>query len=62
MRKSEEYRENVRNCSELAAEAKDLPSKNRYKRMIAQDVARQPSQCKTKPANSNDRPADGDHP
>ena len=31
--KSEEYRENARNCAELAAEAKDLPSKNRYKRM-----------------------------
>jgi hypothetical protein len=30
---SEEYRENARNCGELAAEAKDLPSKNRYKRM-----------------------------
>lgn len=31
--KSEEYRANARNCSELAAEAKNLPSKNRYKRM-----------------------------
>ncbi|WP_157043714.1 hypothetical protein [Nitrobacter hamburgensis] len=31
--KSEEYRENARNCGELAAEAKDLPSKKRYKRM-----------------------------
>jgi hypothetical protein len=31
--KSEEYRENARNCGELAAEAKDLPSKNRFKRM-----------------------------
>jgi hypothetical protein len=31
--KSDEYRENARNCSELAAEAKDSPSKNRYKRM-----------------------------
>lgn len=31
--KSEEYRENARNCGELAAEAKDLPSKNRYRRM-----------------------------
>lgn len=33
--KSEEYRENARNCDELAAEAKDLPSKNRYKRTKA---------------------------
>jgi hypothetical protein len=31
--KSEEYRENARNCGELAAEAKDFPSKNRYRRM-----------------------------
>jgi hypothetical protein len=31
--KSEEYRENARNCGELAAEAKDLPSRNRFKRM-----------------------------
>jgi hypothetical protein len=31
--KSEEYRENARNCGELAAEAKDAPSKNRFKRM-----------------------------
>ena len=31
--KSEEYRENARNCGELAGEAKDLPSKNRYRRM-----------------------------
>jgi hypothetical protein len=31
--KSEEYRENSRNCGELAAEAKDGPSKNRFKRM-----------------------------
>jgi hypothetical protein len=31
--KSEEYRANARNCGELAAEAKDLPSQNRYKRM-----------------------------
>ncbi|WP_425908220.1 hypothetical protein [Nitrobacter sp. TKz-YC02] len=31
--KSEAYRENARNCGELAAEAKDLPSKNRYRRM-----------------------------
>lgn len=31
--KSEEYRENARNCGELADAAKDLPSKNRYKRM-----------------------------
>lgn len=33
--KSEEYRENARNCAELAAEAKDLPARNRYKRMEA---------------------------
>lgn len=31
--KSEEYRENARNCGELAAEAEDLPSKKRFKRM-----------------------------
>ncbi len=31
--KSEEYRENSRNCGELADEAKDFPSKNRYRRM-----------------------------
>jgi hypothetical protein len=27
--RSEEYRENARNCGELADEAKDVPSKNR---------------------------------
>ena len=31
--KSEQYRENDRNCGELADDAKDLPSKNRYRRM-----------------------------
>ena len=31
--KSEEYRENARNCGELADDANDLPSKNRYRRM-----------------------------
>ena len=31
--KSEQYRENARNCGELADDAKDLPSKNRFKRM-----------------------------
>ena len=31
--KSEEYRENSRYCGELADEAKDFPSKNRYRRM-----------------------------
>lgn len=31
--KSETYRENARNASELAAEAKDEPSRNRYQRM-----------------------------
>lgn len=31
--KSDEYRENARNCGELADAAKDLPSKNRYKHM-----------------------------
>jgi hypothetical protein len=31
--KSEEYRANARNCGELADEAEELPSKNRYKRM-----------------------------
>jgi hypothetical protein len=31
--KSEQYRENARNCGELAEEAKDLPEKNRYRRM-----------------------------
>ena len=31
--KSEQYRENARNCGELADDAKDLPSKNRYRRM-----------------------------
>ncbi len=33
MTKAEEYRENARNCAELADEAKDVPSKNRFKRM-----------------------------
>lgn len=31
--KSEEFRENTRNCAELADRAEDLPSKNRYRRM-----------------------------
>jgi hypothetical protein len=31
--KSEEYRENARNCGEFAGEARDFPSKNRYRRM-----------------------------
>lgn len=31
--KSEQYRENARNCGELADEANDFPSKNRYRRM-----------------------------
>ncbi len=30
---AESYRENARNCAELASRAKDDPSKNRYKRM-----------------------------
>ncbi len=33
MKSEEDYRENAPNCGELAAEAKDLPSKNRYSRM-----------------------------
>jgi hypothetical protein len=33
--KSDEYRENARNCTELAAEAKNEPARNRYKRMEA---------------------------
>ena len=33
--KSDEYRENARNCAELAAEAKNEPARNRYKRMEA---------------------------
>jgi len=32
---SDEYRENARNCAELAAEAKNAPARNRYKRMEA---------------------------
>ena len=31
--KSDECRENARNCGELAAEAKDSPSKKRFRRM-----------------------------
>jgi len=31
--KSEEFRENARNCAELADRVEDLPSKNRYRRM-----------------------------
>jgi hypothetical protein len=31
--KSDGYRENARNCAELAAEAKNEPARNRYKRM-----------------------------
>jgi hypothetical protein len=31
--KSDDYRENARNCAELAAEAKNEPARNRYKRM-----------------------------
>ncbi len=33
--KSDDYRENARNCAELAAEAKNEPARNRYKRMEA---------------------------
>lgn len=33
--KSDDYRENARNCAELAAEAKSEPARNRYKRMEA---------------------------
>jgi hypothetical protein len=33
--KSDEYGENARNSAELAAEAKDVPARNRYKRMEA---------------------------
>lgn len=35
MAKSEEYRENARNCAELAEAAQDEPSKKRYQRMAA---------------------------
>lgn len=35
MTKSETFRENARNCAELAAAAEDEPSRNRYKRMEA---------------------------
>lgn len=35
MSKSNDYRENARNCAELAADAKDEPARNRYKRMEA---------------------------
>lgn len=31
--KSEQYRDSARNCGELADEANDFPSKNRYRRM-----------------------------
>lgn len=31
--KSVQYRENARNCSELADAAKDVPTNNRYRRM-----------------------------
>jgi len=33
MTKSETYRENARNCAELAAQTEDAPAKNRYRRM-----------------------------
>jgi hypothetical protein len=33
MNKSDEYRENARNCAELALEAKDKPTKYRFKRL-----------------------------
>lgn len=33
--KSDDYRENARNCAELAVEAKNEPARNRYKRMEA---------------------------
>ncbi len=33
--KSDDYRENARNCAELAAEAKNEPARNRYRRMEA---------------------------
>jgi hypothetical protein len=33
--KSDEYRENARNCAELATDAKNEPARNRYKRMEA---------------------------
>jgi hypothetical protein len=31
--KSDDYRENARNCADLAREAKNEPARNRYKRM-----------------------------
>jgi hypothetical protein len=34
-KKSDDYRENARNCAELAEEAKNEPARNRYKRMEA---------------------------
>lgn len=34
-RKSSDYMENAHNCAELAAEAKNEPARNRYKRMEA---------------------------
>ena len=33
--KSDDFRDNARNCAELAAEAKSEPARNRYKRMEA---------------------------
>ena len=33
--KSNDYRENARNCAELAADAKNEPARNRYMRMEA---------------------------
>jgi hypothetical protein len=33
--KSHDYRENARNCAELAADAKNEPARNRYKHMEA---------------------------
>ena len=35
MGKSQDFKENAENCSQLAAQASDAPTRNRYKRMEA---------------------------
>lgn len=56
MTKSEDYRENARNCAELAAQAKDELARNRYKRMEAAWLALAEEQDWLDGALSQDEP------
>lgn len=54
--KSEQYRDNARNCGELADEANDFPSKNRYRRMQDAWLALAEEQDWLDGASSKDKP------